>query len=93
MSTIRLRWEEPENRNGIMILYTVMWRELGIVGQENIENSENVTEPAYVLSSLAAYTKFWFSIAAWTEVGRGEFQNISAATEVAGIEIIRITLF
>ena len=87
-SAIQLNWDPPDEPNGIVILYTVTWNEVGTVTDNNGEGSDNATSSSYDVTGLKAYTTYNISIAAWTEVGSGDPEYIQANTDVSGNFII-----
>ena len=83
-SAIQLKWNPPDKPNGIVILYTVTWNEVGTVTDNDGEGSDNATSSSYDVTGLKAYTTYNISIVAWTEVGSGDPEYIQANTTVSG---------
>ena len=89
-SAIHLKWDPPEEANGIIILYTVTWNEVGTVTNNGGNGNDSVTITSIDITGLKAYTTYNISIAAWTEVGSGDPQDILANTDVSGNFIVHI---
>ena len=83
-SAIHLKWNPPEEPNGIVILYTVTWNEFGTVTNNGGNGNDSVTVSSIDITGLKAYTTYNISITAWTEVGSGDPEYIQANTNVSG---------
>ena len=79
---VRVRWETPENENGIILGYTVRYMVKDML-HTLMERNLTEEEHSFYVKSLKPTTHYTFEVYAWTEVGKGE---ASIATIQSGVE-------
>ncbi|XP_035684441.1 tenascin-X-like [Branchiostoma floridae] len=79
-NALRVTWQPPTDRNGVIQGYKVYYARMGTEDYTEI-NTQN-TELSYELSELRAWTSYTFSVSAYTSVGEGpKSSKVTTRTE------------
>ena len=88
-TSILLQWEEPEERNGIIVYYTVIWNQLG--SPEEHSHKVILNGLQYNITGLNPSTTYTVEVTASTVIGRGSSDPFTISTWT-GCKICRYTL-
>ncbi|XP_078687345.1 usherin-like isoform X3 [Branchiostoma floridae x Branchiostoma belcheri] len=69
-TSILMRWQEPQDRNGILLGYYIYFLTVGSNGEQR--GQVPASEDSYVITGLKPFTKYFVTISAVTGAGEGE---------------------
>ncbi|XP_078605593.1 usherin-like isoform X2 [Branchiostoma floridae x Branchiostoma japonicum] len=79
-NALRVTWQPPTDRNGVIQGYKVYYARMGTEDYTEIDTQN--TELSYELSELRAWTSYTFSVSAYTSVGEGpKSSKVTTRTE------------
>ena len=72
-TTINVFWEEipPRNRNGLIVMYEIIYEPLETFGQLLMTDTRNTTNLSIVLDGLHPFVNYSISVRAYTSMGNG----------------------
>ena len=74
-TSISIVWGEipPVDRNGIIIMYEILYVPFETFDGEISVNTVNITNLSYLLENLQEYVSYNFSVRAYTRIGAGPY--------------------
>uniref|UniRef100_A0AAY4C1U3 SDK1 protein n=1 Tax=Denticeps clupeoides TaxID=299321 RepID=A0AAY4C1U3_9TELE len=80
-TSLRVSWDEPVEKNGIITGYLVSWEEQGVVTSRVTHTMPNTTLE-YKVTGLTSLTTYTLEVAAQTEAGVGTFASSTISSGV-----------
>ena len=89
LNSLQVSWGPPDPPNGIIINYTVQWREYNVREYE----SAFTDELSYNIGNLNVEHLYCVKVAAFTKVDRGEFSEEYCRNTSVGCKLLCILFF
>ena len=86
LNSLQVSWGPPDPPNGIIINYTVQWREYNVQQYE----SAFTDELSYNIENLNGEHQYCIKVAAYTKVDRGEFSEEFCRNTSVGCKLLCI---
>ena len=89
LNSLQVSWNPPDPPNGIIINYTVQWREYDVREYE----SAFTGELSYNIENLNGEHQYCVKVAAFTKVDRGEFSEEYCRNTSVGCKLLCILFY